>query len=395
MFAAVVVVMTAVLPARPLRAAPSTRVPVLAYYYIWYTPSSWNRAKTDVPQLGKYSSDDVKVMAQHVLWAKQTGIDGFIVSWKHTAALDHALSLLIDVAERAHFALSIIYQGLDFDRNPQPVARVAADLQYFAATYAHRAPFHMFPKPLVIWSGTWMYDAAAIRGVTAQVRSQLLVLGSEKNADGYERIADAVDGDAYYWSSVDPSRNAAYLDKLIGMSNAIHRRDGLWIAPAAPGFDARKIGGSIVVDRRNGTTFEQELATASASAPDALGIISWNEFSENSQIEPSRNFGFRALDVLAARLARPSSFSGSSESGTPDSSTSGNRGLPLGLITGPALLAIAGAAALVVYRRGAKHRRRHEDRGHRRHRPQARTRSETRDVKSSTYERRRSHRSHS
>jgi hypothetical protein len=35
------------------------------------------------------------------------------------------------------------------------------------------------------------------------------------------------------------------------------------------------------------------------SAPDALGIISWNEFSENSYIEPSQNYGFTYLNILS------------------------------------------------------------------------------------------------
>jgi hypothetical protein len=368
-------------------AAPA-RVPALAYYYIWYTPSSWDRAKTDLPLLGKYSSDDVKVMKQHVMWAKQAGINGFIVSWKHTPALDRSLSLLTDVAEEQHFSLSIIYQALDFDRNPQPVERVAEDLRFFAKTFAPRTPFHLFSKPLVIWSGTWMYDAAAISGATAPVRTQLLVLGSEKNSGGYERIADAVDGDAYYWSSVNPSTNKAYLDKLIDMANSVHRRGGLWIAPAAPGFDARKIGGSIVVDRRDGETFSHELATASASAPDALGIISWNEFSENSQIEPSRNYGYRTLDVLASRLANGSRFSDVKGSDAPDSSASGGGGVPLGLITGPVFVAIAVAAAVVVYQRSAAHQRRRAARTQRTHRRTSESGSSSGALKTSTCEHR-------
>ena len=36
-----------------------------------------------------------------------------------------------------------------------------------------------------------------------------------------------------------------------------------------------------------------------ASSPDALGIISWNEFSENSHIEPSKNYGTQYLDILS------------------------------------------------------------------------------------------------
>src|SRR5204863_478997 len=58
--------------------------PMLAYYYIWYDHASWRRAKTDYPLLGRYSSDDVRVLRKHVRWAEQAGITGFIVSWKST-----------------------------------------------------------------------------------------------------------------------------------------------------------------------------------------------------------------------------------------------------------------------------------------------------------------------
>src|SRR5436309_10053666 len=49
-------------PARADSPSPSPAanrpIPVLAYYYIWYNPSSWNRAKIDYPLLGRYSSDE-------------------------------------------------------------------------------------------------------------------------------------------------------------------------------------------------------------------------------------------------------------------------------------------------------------------------------------------------
>ena len=50
-------------------------IPVLAYYYIWFDVKSWDRAKTDYPLLGRYSSDDADVMRQHIRWAKQAGIE--------------------------------------------------------------------------------------------------------------------------------------------------------------------------------------------------------------------------------------------------------------------------------------------------------------------------------
>ncbi len=313
-------------------------MPVLAYYYIWYSPSSWARGKSDYPLLGRYSSDNVHVMTQHVRWALSAGIDGFIVSWKDTPSLDARLAKLIKVADRFNFKLAIIYQGLNFSRNPIGAGRVGADLQYFADRFAPDRAFKIYSKPLVIWSGTWKYTTSEVANATAGVRDKLLVLASEKNTTGYDRVAQFVDGDAYYWSSVNPDRFPHYPDKLIGMGRAVHHHLGLWIAPAAPGFDARLVGGTSIVPRRKGATLRAELDGAFASSPDAVGLISWNEFSENSAIEPSRSYGFTYLHVLADALGGPAPTIKDFGS---DNGTNGSR-------TYSTTVAIAAAAILVA-----------------------------------------------
>jgi hypothetical protein len=282
--------------------SPRAHAPVLAYFYIWFDKASWRRAKTDYPLIGRYSSDDASVMREQVRLAKRAGIEGFIVSWKHTPTLDRRLGQLIDIAEHEQFKLAIIYQGLDFHRRPLPADTVARDLAFFATTFAARAPFKIFAKPVVIWSGTWEFGTDAIERATRPVRGSLAVLGSEKNLTGYHRIASAVDGDAYYWSSVNPATYKGYIEKLTDLGEAVHTDNGLWIAPAAVGFDARKVGGTTVVPRAGGATLLTQIDAALASAPDALGLISWNEFSENSHLEPSREYGYRALDVVSDRL---------------------------------------------------------------------------------------------
>lgn len=277
--------------------------PVFAYYYAWFDHSSWLRAKSDLPDLGPYSSDDAAVVRQHVRWAKQAGIEGFLVSWKHTATLDRRLALLATVAEAEGFKLGIVYQGLDFHRSPQPVARVARDLDYFGQRFAGRSAFATsLGSPIVIWSGTWRFSEPDIAAVTRSHRGRLRILASEKSVEGYQRLANAVDGDAYYWSSVNPETYPTYGTKLRALSDVVHEHHGLWIAPAAPGFDARLVGGSQVVPRHAGRTLSRELDAALASSPDAVGVISWNEFSENSAIEPSRGHGTVDLNTLAQRL---------------------------------------------------------------------------------------------
>ena len=78
-------------------------------------------------------------MRQHIQWAKQAGIDGFIVSWKSTPTLDRRLAHARSRSPRQeHFKLAIIYQGLDFNREPLPAAQVADDLDFFARHFAQR-----------------------------------------------------------------------------------------------------------------------------------------------------------------------------------------------------------------------------------------------------------------
>jgi hypothetical protein len=317
-------------------------IPVFAYYYIWFDPGSWDRAKIDYPQLGRYSSDDPAVMRQHIQWAKQAGIGGFIVSWKSTEKLNRRLRQLIDIADAENFKLAIIYQGLDFDRDRQPPERVAADLALFADQYAGDKAFQAFARPLVIWNGTWKFSRDEIEKVAGPLRKRLLVLAAEKNVEDYQRIASIVDGNAYYWSSVDPAKDKDYRQRLDAFGQAVHANGGLWIAPAAPGYDARLLGGSREVARDDGATLRREFDAAIESSPDVLGLISWNEFSENSHVEPSHTYGRRYLDVLAdirgARAPEGNDFDSSTPGDTLVRSTSV---IVLGAFVGVILLSLA------------------------------------------------------
>jgi hypothetical protein len=263
--------------------------------------------------------------------------------------------MLVSIATQEHFKLAMIYEGLDFYRHPLPVSQVARGFQTFRRTYAKSpAFFRLDGKPLTIWSGTWKYSHAEVASVTRKVRGSLLVLNTEKNVPGFLRLADVTDGDAYYWSSVNPATNTNYAPKLRQMSAAIRQRGEFWIAPFAPGFDARLLGGKTDVRRHEGQTLRTEYATAIRSAPDVLGLISWNEFSENTYVEPSRRYGSRYLDVLRqlrpASVARQPSAANSVAPGNRaspgDRASPGNRASPGGYW--PSLLRLIGFAVVLV-----------------------------------------------
>ena len=330
----------------------SDPIPVLAYYYIWFDTTSWERAKIDYPVLGHYSSDNAEVMRQHIKWAKTAGINGFIVSWKSTDRLNRRLEQLIEIADQENFKLAIIYQGLDFHREPLPITQVEADFSYFMDHFAEHPAFDLYERPMVIWSGTWRFSREEVESVIQDKRDHLLILASERNVEGYQNLADLVDGNAYYWSSVNPDTFPGYKEKLAAMGAAVHANGGLWIAPAAAGFDARLIGGTTVVERKDGETLQIQFNVAMQSTPDAIGLISWNEFSENSHIEPSEKYDQRYLEVLAdirhAKVVTIGDFD-SSDPGDTINSLGTSRVAALGLVGALIILSV-----VMIFRRAVR-----------------------------------------
>src|SRR5262249_21727146 len=152
------------------------------------------------------------------------------------------LDALAEIAQAEDFKLAIIYEGLDFERRPLPVAQVEADLDYFIARYGDNPTFALFGKPMVVWSGTWEFSREQVAETLEGRRGPIEVLASERSVEGYRRLADLVDGNAYYWSSVDPTTYSGYEQRLASFGQAVHEGHGRWIAPAAPGFDARLVG---------------------------------------------------------------------------------------------------------------------------------------------------------
>jgi hypothetical protein len=208
----------------------------------------------------------------------------------------------------------------------------------------------------VIWSGTWRFTPEQVAGVTSAVRPDLTVLATEKTVPGIHRLRGSVDGDAYYWSSGDPLRTPGHARKLAAMGRAVHRAGGLWVAPAAAGFDARLVGGRKIVPRRTGETLRASLDAATASSPDEIGVVSWNEYSENSHIEPSRQYGYQELRVLADVLGSHAEIAPNAEldSSSSSSPTGTRHGLPL--LAG--FIGVLLGGALVARHRRARYRRR-------------------------------------
>jgi hypothetical protein len=276
--------------------------PVYAYFYQWFTASSWGRAKRDYPLVGQYSSDDTAILRKQIHEARAAGIDGFLTSWKDTPALDRRLERLVRVASQWHFDLGVVYEALDFARKPLPITTVERDLNLLVSRWGTALGSNYYGRPVIIWTGTNEFSRSDIQSVRTMLGSRATLLAASKDVASYEQIADLVDGEAYYWSSANPATPFT-AQKLQQMSAAVHAHDGIWIAPATPGFDGRTLGHSRVIPRDGGATLRRSLDLAYATKPQAIGVISWNEWSENTYIEPGLRYGNEEVDALRGYLA--------------------------------------------------------------------------------------------
>jgi hypothetical protein len=332
--------------------ASSDPVPVYAYFYQWFTPSSWNRAKSDLPLAGKYSSDDAHILRSQIEQARRAGVDGFLTSWKSTPTLNKRLDLLIATARTEQFDLGVVYEALDFNRNPLPISTVKRDLLYLVSSRGNAVTSTYYGRPVIIWTGTDQYSVSDVQSVRTALGDRAYLLAASKSVAGYERLASQVDGEAYYWSSADPS-SPATLAKLTAMSKAVHAHHALWIAPASSGFDGRTLGNTRVIARDKGQTLIHSLNNAFATAPDGVGVISWNEWSENTYIEPGQKYGNEELLALQNYLRdqgrNVAGIDSASDSPGAAGGRSGWTGTRAALVLGGGL--IVGVVALELRRR--------------------------------------------
>jgi hypothetical protein len=271
---------------------------------------------TDVPKK-IYSQDDPGFIEADVRQAAAAGLTGFAVNWIGTGTAQQSvtsnpyskrLQLMVDAvhkvnAEGIPFKLWLSYKA---SATVLPAANIANDLAYFNSKYGSDPAFDRVqsPKATVIWQGSRKYSVSILHTISSAYRSRLRILGDETTWSTSR--APYLDGNAYYWSSQNPWKNPQSFSQLATLSNAVRASgknlDGsakVWVAPITPGYDKSISGGSTCVPRKGGATIKALFTGNAATHPDDFGLISWNEISEGSYVDPMTRYGSQDLAALS------------------------------------------------------------------------------------------------
>jgi Glycosyl hydrolase family 99 len=286
--------------------------PVLAFYYPWYSTTTWCSCKmSDLPTVQYNSSDDATI-ERELTWAANAGITGFISSWwgpgdqtdtNFVKLLSHAAAL--EARSQYHFASSIYFES---DAPAlQGSTNAANGLSYLLSHYGNDPHFfHWQGHPVIFFwdplgNGRTLSYWAAIR---QQVDPEHQMIWS---AEGVSTdLLTVFDGlhlfSGGYWgiqNNTMPAVDQGFRDKISAYNQA-NGTNKIWAAGVIPGYDDTRVPGRVgtyIVPRNDGATYTTSWQAAMASNPEWITITSFNEWYEGAQIEPSVSYDMQYLTL--------------------------------------------------------------------------------------------------
>lgn len=301
-----------------------------AYWYPWYGADGrhWREGYRGTPLLGEYDSGDVDVIDQHVAWATEYGVDFFVSSWWGRGAFsDDVMHLSVPESSKAQdFQFAILYEspgllGVDNGKirvdDPEKHAKLVADFVYLAETYFTQPTYlRVDNRPVVFLYLTRIFSGdvnAALDAVRATVLDRtgqaLFIVGDEVYWQSPTRLRlsyfDAVTAYNMHTSvlGIDEGFAGKVAKQYEAWAYAANRYGATFVPDVLPGFDDTAVRPEAEHPPipRSPELFEAQLRDAISLADGEVRMVmitSWNEWHEDTSIEPAEEFGFDYLERL-------------------------------------------------------------------------------------------------
>jgi hypothetical protein len=351
------------------QASLAPRPLVGAHYYHWY-PGNWSagtlRAQLDPPQqprLGAYDSMDTAVAEQHIEWASEHGIDFFTLDWwpVHHQENQASIPRFVQARNIDDVSFTIFYETWDLSFDPArgyadmdlPGVRQAfvEDMAQLADQYFdHPSYLRVDGRPVVILYLTRVL-VGDVAGALAEARAMWRQLGYDPYVIGDEvfwrvtadrrpasftttpqasriRLFDAITAYNPYESSQLSHAGYGAESRFVPDVNDLYQRyrdatDGeVPIVPdVLPGYNDRGVRPTLdhyVIPRawapgaEEGTFLAEMLRQVAdrwidPRAPMVM-VTSWNEWNEDTGIEPLRRAAPTTADTATDGISRTGGF---------------------------------------------------------------------------------------
>jgi hypothetical protein len=287
---------------------------VLAHYYPWYTTETWRDPQMADRPLRLYSTETQADVDAEAAQAHAAGIDAFVVSWQGLEAgngfNDKRMRIALEAARASGLRVCAYTETVvanprnsgDISPDPQTMFEWLADL--IDRYGQHPAYLRVAGRPVI-----FTYAASLLSSSNwTEVRARLRATGRDPLLIGdFSRsiLLEPFDGE-YQYTNVFLTGDALadlYRTESLRVRTYNLLRDGdrrrLWVAPVTPGFNDSLLASRpshYVVDRSNGSVYDEQWRTAIDTGADWVIVTSWNEWWENTEIEPSERYGRAYLE---------------------------------------------------------------------------------------------------
>lgn len=301
---------------------------VLAHYMPWFqadpaaqrwgwhwTMNAFDPAKVDAtgrrdiaaaayPVIGPYDSGDRDVIEYHLLLMKLAGIDGVVIDWYGRADLfDYAdihrnTQRVMESAERIGLLVAICYEDQTIGKLVEAGRVASVDRVAHARREIEWLSREWFTRPCyLLHDGRPVLLSFGNAGLTDEEWAQTLQGLSPAPAylSEHRRRPCAEGGFDWPQPAAGVAAQQQFLTEAstwrVAMASAYPRlEDSYRRAGVGPGYG--------VIADRGGATFRDTLIRAHASGLPYVQLCTWNDWGEGTQVEPSREFGYRDLEVL-------------------------------------------------------------------------------------------------
>jgi len=300
------------------------------FYYAWYgTPESdmeWKHWNHDIlphwsdtswdnagnfkggddiganfyPEMGCYSSSETGTIEKHCQMLVRAGIGVMVISWWGKDSPDDAkMPQYLNIANRHHLQVSFHIEP--FYNNAQ---ELKTELDYLATTYGdHPGLYRVNQKPFYYLYDSYKLEVKEWQKILSEngewsirnTSSDATIIGLWVNEqDGKQLWKAHFDGCYTYFASdgfVYGSTTANWPE----MAQFANEKNLLFIPCAGPGYLDTRIRPWNNVnskERANGTYYKAMFNSALSCDPNYIGITSFNEWHEGTQIEPAVPHGY-------------------------------------------------------------------------------------------------------
>lgn len=297
---------------------------VVAFYYPWYgNPqtdgryANWNHPVAvrnepprafpggdDIgadfyPTLGAYSVNDANVVREHVRQLRRAGVGALCASWwGRDTFTDRALPGLFKAAEET--GLKINFHLEPFPGRNAPTTREA--MTYLIGRYGKSPALHRLPErgnrpvffvydsyltPATNWATVLQRDGRqTIRGTG----DDAIVLGLWVKAQEERFMTEAGFDGFYTYFATDGFTYGSTTRNWPKLAEWARANGKLFVPCVAPGYIDTRIrpwNGVNTRDREGGAYYDRMWSAALGVAPALVGVTSFNEWHEGTQIEPA------------------------------------------------------------------------------------------------------------